>query len=120
MTFISPRPGNSIDLNLGATFQAAPVDSAVSYTFIGSQNGAEVFRTTVNEPTFLLPGRLAAFTAGWSLEPGLLTVEVVATDGSGSVMAGDTIEVALLAGGGTPRRDVPGQILPTIPTLPQD
>ncbi len=115
MTFLSPRNGNAVDINLGTTFRVWPVDGAVSYTFIATQNGAEAFRLTVDQPTFLLPGQLTAFNDGWRLESGVLSVTAVASDGAGRELASQTIDVLLRAGGGTPRRGLPEQIMPTIP-----
>lgn len=90
--FTAPRVGSMIDRNLNNGFSVTPIDGAVSYTFVGSQDGVEIFRFSETTPGFTLPSRLTS-NGAWPVEPGLLTVTVAATDQSGAMLSTGTITV---------------------------
>lgn len=104
VAFLSPRSGASVDANLGTRFSVGAVDGASTYTFTGIQAGSVVFELAVNEPSFQMPGRLAALREyGWTYESGSITVTVVAHDVTGEELGSSSIQVLMRSGGLTPR-----------------
>ncbi len=93
MVFVSPQPGQTLQVEGNNTFEVRAVPGAVAYTFAGSQFGRQILNVQRPAPSLTLVDPKPSYTPNYRVQAGKFTMSVTAADATGRVMAEGSVTV---------------------------